>query len=404
MIVVDSFKAHTYLKPEDFYMNMIFKHLKKLDWLIMLILAIFLTTSLLFIYSSQQTGQYGQTNFVGKQTIYYVIGFALMLYISILDMEQIKKLSWVFYVFCLLCIIVLKFSPEKIAPILNGAKRWFSLPGIGSIQPSEFLKVAIILLASYLVMEHQKKHIFKTIGSDLLLIAKLLGITLLPSILVYTQPDTGMVILYLVSIIAIMFLSQLQTKLILILSLIPAFLVSFLLYLYFELPDVFRTYVLSLFSGHRQQRILGWLDPSTFKDEGYQSMQSLLAIGSGGLEGKGIGQGNVYIPEKHSDFIFATIGEEGGYIIAVLIVSLFFILMYRMIKIGNESNDIFCACVCSGIVAVLTFQTFQNIGMTIGLMPVKGIALPFLSYGGSSLLSNMLLIGIVLAMRKQYRR
>lgn len=385
-------------------MNMIIKHLKKLDWIIMLILAVFFTTSLIFIYSSQQSGQYGLTNFVGKQTIYYVIGFALLFYMSVLDTEQIKKLSWIFYGFCLLSIIVLKFAPEKIAPFLNGAKRWFTLPGIGSIQPSEFLKVAIILLASYLVVEHQNKHTFKTIGSDLLLIGKLLGITLIPSFLVYTQPDTGMVILYFISIVAIIFLANLQTKLILSLSLIPAVFVSFLLYLYFQLPDVFKNYVLSLFSGHRQQRILGWLDPSTFKDEGYQSMQSLLAIGSGGLEGKGIGQGNVYIPEKHSDFIFATIGEEGGYVIAVLIVSLFFILMYRVIKIGNESNDAFCACVCSGIVAVLTFQTFQNIGMTIGLMPVKGIALPFLSYGGSSLLSNMLLIGIVLCIRKKYRR
>ncbi|TPG92663.1 rod shape-determining protein RodA [Brevibacillus laterosporus] len=385
-------------------MNMIIKHLKKLDWIIMLILAVFFTTSLIFIYSSQQSGQYGLTNFVGKQTVYYVIGFALMFYMSVLDTEQIKKFSWVFYGFCLLSIIALKFAPEKIAPFINGAKRWFTLPGIGSIQPSEFLKVAIILLASYLVVEHQNKHTFKSIGSDLLLIGKLLGITLVPSLLVYTQPDTGMVILYFIAIVAIIFLANLQTKLILALSLIPAVFVSFLLYLYFQLPEVFKNYVLSLFSGHRQQRILGWLDPSTFKDEGYQSMQSLLAIGSGGLEGKGIGKGNVYIPEKHSDFIFATIAEEGGYVIAVLIVSLFFILMYRVIKIGNESNDAFCACVCSGIVAVFTFQTFQNIGMTIGLMPVKGIALPFLSYGGSSLLSNMLLIGIVLSIRKKYRR
>ncbi|WP_232697089.1 FtsW/RodA/SpoVE family cell cycle protein [Brevibacillus daliensis] len=385
-------------------MNMIIKHLKKLDWIIMLILAVFFTTSLIFIYSSQQTGQYGLTNFVGKQTVYYVIGFVLMFYMSVLDIEQIKKFSWVFYVFCLLSIIALKFAPDNIAPIINGAKRWFTIPGIGSIQPSEFLRVAIILLASYLVLEHQNKHTFNTIRSDLLLVGKLLGITLVPSFLVYTQPDTGMVILYFISIVAIIFLANLQTKLILYLSLIPAVFVSFLLYLYFQLPDVFKNYVLSFLSGHRQQRILGWLDPSTFKDEGYQSMQSLLAIGSGGLKGKGIGQGKVYIPEKHSDFIFATIGEEGGYVIAVLIVFLFFILMYRVIKIGNESNDPFCACVCSGIVAVLTFQTFQNIGMTIGLMPVKGIALPFLSYGGSTLLSNMILIGIVLSIRKKYRR
>ncbi|CJD37876.1 rod shape determining protein [Streptococcus pneumoniae] len=136
----------------------------------------------------------------------------------------------------------------------------------------------------------------------------------------------------------------------------------------------------------------------------YQTQQSILAVGSGGMEGKGFGGGSVYIPEKHTDFIFATIAEEGGFIVAALVVFLFLLLLYRTIIIGYSADNLFGTLLCAGSIGILTVQIFQNIGMIVGLMPVKGIALPFLSYGGSSLFSNMIMMGLILSVRKTYKK
>jgi cell division protein FtsW (lipid II flippase) len=130
----------------------------------------------------------------------------------------------------------------------------------------------------------------------------------------------------------------------------------------------------------------------------------MLAVGSGEIVGNGIGNGTVYIPEKHTDFIFATIAEEGGFIVASIVISLFFFLLYRMAVIGDKAESPFGLYVCFGLLMMYGLQIFQNIGMTVGLMPVKGISLPLLSYGGSSLLSNMIFLGIILSIRKPYRK
>jgi len=139
-------------------------------------------------------------------------------------------------------------------------------------------------------------------------------------------------------------------------------------------------------------------------DQGYQTQQSILAVGSGGMDGKGFGYGSVYIPEKHTDFIFATIAEEGGFLIAAFVVFMFLLLLYRTIIIGYSADNLFGTLLCAGVIGVLTLQIFQNVGMIVGLMPVKGIALPFLSYGGSSLFSNMMMMGLVLSVRKTYKK
>lgn len=178
---------------------------------------------------------------------------------------------------------------------------------------------------------------------------------------------------------------------------------SALIFIYVKYPDIFFNKLVTLLKPHQQSRILGWLDPFQHTDQGYQTQQSLLAVGSGGIEGKGFGSGNVYIPEKHTDFIFATIAEEGGFIVATFIICIFFLMLSRILIIGNSADSLFGTLLCAGIVGVLMLQFFQNIGMIVGLMPVKGIALPFLSYGGSSLFSNMLMMGLILSTRKTYK-
>jgi rod shape determining protein RodA len=160
--------------------------------------------------------------------------------------------------------------------------------------------------------------------------------------------------------------------------------------------------LIPLLSPHQQARIIGWLNPDGNSSDAYQTQRSMLAVGSGEIYGKGILHGSVYVPEKHTDFIFSTVAEETGFFGASFVIILFFLLIYRIVGTGLESETGFGAYVCTGIAFSLTVQIFQNIGMVVGIMPVKGISLPFLTYGGSSLFSNMIAIGIVLSIRKTF--
>ncbi|WP_410983698.1 FtsW/RodA/SpoVE family cell cycle protein [Bacillus cereus] len=379
--------------------------LKSLDVKLILILCILCVTSIVAIYSSQQTGQYGDSNFAMKQGINYVIGIVLLLLVASIDLDQLQKLAWPFYIVGFASIIILKISPFKaLTPEILGAKRWFKVPVLGAIQPSEFFKIALLILVASLAVKHNEKYMIRTFQTDLILIGKIILVSIPPALLVYSQPDTGMVFLYAAGIACILFMSGIQKKLIALCTVIPVAVLSTLIFIYVRYPDIFFNKLVTLLKPHQQSRILGWLDPFEHADQGYQTQQSILAVGSGGMDGKGFGYGNVYIPEKHTDFIFATIAEEGGFLIAAFIVFMFLLLLYRTIIIGYSADNLFGTLLCAGVIGILTLQIFQNVGMIVGLMPVKGIALPFLSYGGSSLFSNMMMMGLVLSVRKTYKK
>lgn len=379
--------------------------LKSLDLIIILVLCVLCITSITAIYSSQQTGQYGESNFAMKQALNYVIGAVLLLLVANLDVDQLQKLSWPIYIVGFTSLILLNrlpvssFTPERL-----GAKRWFIFPGIGQIQPSEFFKISLLLLVVSLAVKHNTQYIVRTFQSDLILVGKIMLVSIPPIVVVYKQPDTGMVFLYAVSIACVLFMSGVQKKLVAICISIPLTILSSLIFIYFYYPDIIFNKLIPLLKPHQQSRILGWLNPFEHTDQGYQTQQSLLAVGSGGMEGKGLGYGNVYIPEKHTDFIFATIAEEGGFIIAASVVFILLLLLYRTTIIAYSADNLFGTLICAGTIGILTLQIFQNIGMIIGLMPVKGIALPFLSYGGSSLFSNMIMLGLILSVRKTYKK
>ncbi len=229
-------------------------------------------------------------------------------------------------------------------------------------------------------------------------------VTIIPSLFVYQQPDTGMVVLYLAGSTTVLFLSGLHKKILAAAAAVPTVAIAIFIYVYFLHPHVFYDQLIPILKPHQQERILGWLSPNEYADHAYQTKKAMLAVGSGELKGNGIGNGTVYIPEKHTDFIFATIAEEGGFMVASLVISLFFLLLYRMAVIGDKAESPFGQYVCFGLLMMYGLQIFQNIGMTVGLMPVKGISLPLLSYGGSSLLSNMIFLGIILSIRKPYQK
>ena len=158
------------------------------------------------------------------------------------------------------------------------------------------------------------------------------------------------------------------------------------------------------FKPYQFERIYSWLDPYSYSsNEGRHLITSLNAIGSGEIFGKGYKGREVYVAESHTDFIFTTIGEDWGFIGASLVICLYFFLIYHLTKITLELKDPFSTYICAGIIAMITFHVFENIGMTIQLLPITGIPLPFISYGGSSLMGNMLAIGLVFSMKFHHR-
>jgi len=378
--------------------------LRRLDKPILCIIIIFSILSILFIHSSEGIGQYGVQNFALKQGISYLLGFVLLLVVAYLDADQFERIAWPFYLLGLAAIMLLPLMPSSIAPSILGAKRWYSFPLLGSIQPSEFFKIALLLAVSRLAYKHNLVYLDRTVWTDFLLIGKILIVTIIPSLFVYQQPDTGMVVLYLAGSATVLFISGINKKILMAAVIIPAAAVTFLMYIYFQHSSILFDQLIPMLKPHQQERILGWLAPEEYTDNAYQTKKAILAVGSGELKGNGIGNNKVYIPEKHTDFIFATIAEEGGFIAASVIIVLFFLLMSQMAIIGHRAETSFELYVCFGLMAMYCLQIFQNIGMTVGMMPVKGISLPLLSYGGSSLLSNMIFLGIILSIRKPYRK
>lgn len=376
----------------------------KLDYVIVICLILLCIISCCFIYSSSvASGQYnGAITFVYKQIMYYTLGFILIIFISKLDMRQLKIISLIIYAFMFISIIILKFAPESIARPINGAKAWYQTP-FGSFQPSEFLKFSFLILTSWIIVNHNKKyktHIFTT---DIMLLFKIVMITLPPAIWVYYQPDTGMVLLYLSMLFPMLFFSGIQKRILISIISFPTILFCFIAMCYLFFQEFYQDKILGSLTSHQISRINGWLDPFSYGDSAYQAKQGILAIGSGQVFGKGFMQNDVYIPEKHTDFIFANIAEETGFIGASIVLIIIFLLIFRSIEISIIANNQFTSLLVSGIVSLFTFQVFQNVGMTLGLLPVTGVTLPFLSYGGSSLLSNMMLVGILMSINNLYR-
>ncbi|HWI50468.1 MAG TPA: FtsW/RodA/SpoVE family cell cycle protein [Rummeliibacillus sp.] len=375
---------------------------EKLDIKIMGLIALFAIISCLFIYSSSSVFNQYSGAFIRKQLIFYLLGIALMYGISRMDLRQLMKIAWPFYWGVMLLLIALIFAPESIARPINKAKCWYQIPFIGTFQPSEFLKFAFVLVVSMTIVKHHRKWRYQTIGSDLWLLSKISGITVPPMLIVYKQPDTGMIMLYAALLTAMVLFSGIHKSILFVLTAIPSVIVTALIIIYINYQDFFNNQILGKLSSHQISRINGWLKPFEYGDSAFQTKKGILAIGSGLTTGKGYLGNNVYIPEKHTDFIFAAIAEEMGFVGGATVVILFFLLIYRIVIITIHADQHLSTLMGVGIIGLLAFQIFQNIGMTMGLLPVTGVTLPFLSYGGSSLLSNFMLLGIVLVIKNSY--
>lgn len=374
----------------------------RIDFNLVLILMLLCIASCISIYSAQSTGQY-QENFFFKQIVWYCVGIMIIASVITLDSDQLKKISWYAYGFGLCLLAFLIVAPGSIAPVINGAKSWYKVPGLGSIQPSEFVKVFLILALSRVIVEHHHKYLVKTIQTDLLLLLKLGGVTMVPLLFVMQQPDLGTSLVFLAILLGMVFISGITWKILVPIFSSAVVLISVIFYFVLWQPEILEKYL--GVKEYQFGRIYSWIDPYNFQSSaGYQLVRSLLAIGSGETAGKGFGTREVYLPESHSDFIFSIVGEEFGFIGASILISLFFLLIYHITKVGMETKNDFYTYVCVGVISMLTFHVFQNIGMTIGLLPITGIPLPFISYGGSSLMGNMLAIGLIFSIRYHHKK
>lgn len=373
---------------------------KRFDWTLALILLTFLVISLLAISSAQTSGQYG-INFVPLQIRWYIIGAVIVAFVMYFEPDQYKKMAWVLYGFGVFLLVALALIPEGgFAVRINGAKSWFSTP-VGNIQPAEFMKTFYILALAYLISKHHEKYQLKTIKTDFILLGKIAVTLFIPLVFIMTQPDLGSSLVFLAITAALVIVAGISWKIILPILGGTVLIGGILLWMALYMQDFLEKLG---FDPYQFARIYSWLDPYSYSsNEGYHLISSLNAIGSGEIFGKGMFGREVYVAENHTDFIFTVIGEEWGFVGASAVICLYFLLIYHLTKTTLLLKDPFSTYVCAGIIAMITFHVFENIGMTIQLLPITGIPLPFLSYGGSSLMGNALAIGLVFSMRFHYR-
>ncbi|WP_059103755.1 FtsW/RodA/SpoVE family cell cycle protein [Shouchella shacheensis] len=372
----------------------------KIDYNILFLLFLFMCISVFYIYEAQQLEQYG-TNFAIRQFIFYIGVFLLVIGITYIDLDYVKKLHWFTYAFGVLLLVVLALLPasaEGPAITRNGATRWLAIPVIGAFQPAEITRLLLLISLAVVVSKHREGP--SKMRSDLWLIGKMALLALPVVVLLSDQPDMGSIMMLAAMIVAVMLVSKISLKVIIPMIALPAAGILSFVYMYHNHLEFVERYVFRFMQPYQENRFHGWLNPTEFAQEGYgfQAELAIRAVGSGRLSGIE-GTNDFYIPEAHSDFIFTIIGHTHGFIGACVVISLYFILLYAIVMVGFKSTSQFDLTVCAGIGGLFAFQVFQNIGMNVGLLPITGFSLPFISYGGTSLITSALAVGLVLSIK-----
>ncbi|WP_314585065.1 FtsW/RodA/SpoVE family cell cycle protein [Paenibacillus terrigena] len=363
----------------------VMQKIRNLDSITIIVMVCLVTIGTIAVY-----GATTQTNLEGLQMSNVAIFAAFcvpMLAMALLDYKLlVGKLSYIFYGFGIGMLVLVKFLGENI----NGAVRWLSI-GHFQLQPSEPAKIFTILLIAHLLSKRE--------GEKLRLIQDLLPIGIvfaIPTILIMQQPDLGTSLVFVGVLLSMLWMGNIRASyMILFLSLV-AIVVGTILSLYYANFELLSKIV----EPHQMSRIQTFLDPTSDPDKSWHVKNAMNAIGSGGLSGSdGAYLRKGFIPYAYSDSIYVVIGEEYGFVGSAVLLLLYFLLIYRLVHIVMESRDLAGSYLVIGLIGMFVFQIFVNIGMHIGLVPLTGISLPFISYGGSSLLSNMIAIGLTLSVK-----
>lgn len=359
------------------------KRTKAFDKLLFILVIISALYGIIAIFSA--TRSFGTNSNVIIQSASLLLGIAALLVVTWFDYEQLdiflKPIAFV-CIFLLLLVLIIGKSGDW------GAQSWIRIGPVG-IQPAEIAKIGFIITFSY----HLDK-VSNDLNKPLNLLFLLIHLAV-PVSLILLQPDAGSAMVFIFIFIVMIFCAGLSFKYI-----IPAFAAGVI-----SLPLIYKF----LLSEYQQHRILVFFNPNADSlGSGYNVIQSKIAVGSGGFFGKGYLNGTQnqlgFLPTKHTDFIFSVISEELGFIGAAVVILLLFAIIFRCLKTSKDTSVPFGKFICLGVSAMLIFHTIENIGMCIGLMPVTGIPLPFFSYGGSSLITNCIAIGLVMSVSLHTKR
>lgn len=376
----------------------------KIDWTLAFLIVSLAIISFIAIYGAiplTPSWVNGQGILI-RQVIWYILGFIVLGFLIHIGVDRLFSMATVFYwiLMVLLFLLVLDFvvNVPFIAPV-NGSRAWIQIPGVGTIQPSEFMKIILIIRASEIIYLHQQYQIKMSFISDIVLFAKIGKILALPLFLIVLQPDTGIPIVIVVSLIAMLAMSSIKPHWIVFGS-VFAFLVVFgFLYIFETNPQL----LADIMGGsYRLNRIHGWLHPERYiLTWGAQLYTALLAIGSAGLQGLGAATVAISFPEPQNDFIFAVIAKNYGLI--GVGITMFFSLMFnlKILLIALKHDSLKEKYMVAGLLGMLFFQQIQNMGMVVGILPITGITLPLISAGGSSLISYMIPLAVLFHMSNE---
>jgi rod shape determining protein RodA len=349
-----------------------------IDWFILVIPIILVIMGIITIYTITYSSQTGSLAI--SQLVYAILGLVLMFLLMFSDYRILRSLAWPLFLAGLLLMVPLLPPLASHLPFVSkafGANRWINL-GIFQLQPAEIFKLIIAIFGAHFIASQWYGLTWRPAMAYLLL-------NLIPIVLIIVEPDLGTAVVVMVIAGSLFFAARPSRGLILFLVIIVA---------------LSGTFLAANLKPYQKNRLTTFLNPSSDPlKQGYNVRQSLIAVGSGGLTGRGFGQGSQtvlnFLPVAHTDFIFAGFAEATGFLGSVVLVGLYLLLLWRVVAIAREADDRFATLLAIAIGWKLFFQAFVNIGMNIGLLPVTGIPLPFISYGGTALIIDLAGIGIL---------
>jgi rod shape determining protein RodA len=363
--------------------------LRHMDWILILVVLGLTALGTLLVWSATQpslsaAGQDPRT-YLKKQLLNVVIGLVLMVAVSLADTRQLRTWTPLFYALTLLGLLAV-LTP--VGSTINGARAWISLPAGFQIEPSEFAKVALVLVTALVFSGVRGTRT----GLRSLLVALACAAPLIA--LVVVEPALGVAMVLLAITATVIVLSGLRMRVLAGLAAIVAVVVV-------------AAGGMHLLKSYQLTRFTSFLHPAAdLAGAGYNAAQAKIAVGSGGLFGQGLFHGQLvaghFVPEQQTDFIFTVAGEELGFVGTIVIVFLLGVVIIRALRIATRADDLFGLLVASGIAMWFTFQSFVNIGMTIGIMPITGLPLPFVSYGGSAVFADMIAIGLLQSIHRRH--
>jgi len=358
--------------------------LRRLDWILLLALAGLLAIGTALVWSATQQRMLDAgldpQGFLKKHVLNIAIGLVLATATALFDYRMLRAYAPFVYVASVLGLIAV-LSP--LGSTINGSHSWIRLPAGFSVQPSEFAKVALCVALPMLLAERRDAEHEPRLGD----VAVALGVAAVPVALIMLQPDLGTTLVLGMVVLGVLALAATPTRW--LLGLLAAGVLAAVV-----------AVQVGVLEQYQVDRFAAFADPSRDpRGVGYNTAQARIAIGSGGVFGKGLFEGTQtkgkFVPEQQTDFVFTVAGEELGFVGAAAIVALTGILLWRALRIAARADDLFGTLMATGVACWFTFQAFENIGMTIGIMPVTGVPLPFVSYGGSSMFANLMAVGLL---------